>query len=212
MSTYILTSMFPNGFNEEITELFQKKISKRNKFAFVVSEFEGMDEENDNYFEVFLNMFEEKGIHFEKAYVVDGRMTAKEAQNAVVEADVVWLSGGDTPTQFRYFEEYGLDTVIKQHKGVIIGMSAGSINLAETAICTLTCEHHKQEIYKGLGCVNISVEPHFTINEVSNELVELSKKYIIYGLCDDSIIVCSDGKVEFLGEIYILNNGKIELI
>ena len=212
MSTYILTSMFPNGFNEEITELFQKKISKRNKFAFVVSEFKGMDEENDGYFEFFLNMFEEKGIHFEKAYVVDGRMTAEEAQNAVAEADVVWLSGGDTPTQFRYFGEYGLDKVIKQHKGVIIGMSAGSINLAETAICTLTCEHYKQEIYKGLGCVNISVEPHFTINEVSNELIELSKKYMIYGLCDDSIIVCSDGEVEFLGEIYILNNGNIEPI
>ena len=157
-------------------------------------------------------MFEEKGIHFEKAYVVDGRMTAEEAQNAVAEADVVWLSGGDTPTQFRYFGEYGLDKVIKQHKGVIIGMSAGSINLAETAICTLTCEHYKQEIYKGLGCVNISVEPHFTINEVSNELIELSKKYMIYGLCDDSIIVCLDGEVEFLGEIYILNNGNIEPI
>ncbi len=34
--------MFPDGFKEEITELFQKKISKRNKFAFVVSEFKGM--------------------------------------------------------------------------------------------------------------------------------------------------------------------------
>lgn len=35
MSTYILTSMFPNGFNDKIAELFQQKIDKRNKFAFV---------------------------------------------------------------------------------------------------------------------------------------------------------------------------------
>lgn len=91
---------------------------------------------------------------------------------------MVWLSGGDTPTQFGYFQKYGLDTIIKKHKGVIIGMSAGSINLAETAICTLSCEHHRQEIYKGLGCVNISVEPHFVRSEVSDELIELSKKYI----------------------------------
>lgn len=98
-----------------------------------------------------MNMFEEKGIHFENAYVVDGRMTAEEAQKSVAEADVVWLAGGDTPTQFGYFQKYGLDTIIKKHKGVIIGMSAGSINLAETAICTLSCEHHRQEIYKGLG-------------------------------------------------------------
>lgn len=91
---------------------------------------------------------------------------------------MVWLAGGDTPTQFGYFQKYGLDVIIKKHKGVIIGMSAGSINLAETAICTLSCEHHRQEIYKGLGCVNISVEPHFVRSEVSDELIELSKKYI----------------------------------
>lgn len=36
----------------------------------------------------------------------------------------------------------------------------------------------RQDIYKGLGCVNISVEPHFVRSEVSDELIELSKKYI----------------------------------
>lgn len=125
---------------------------------------------------------------------------------------MVWLAGGDTPTQFGYFQKYGLDAIIKKHKGVIIGMSAGSINLAETAICTLSCEHHRQEIYKGLGCVNISVEPYFVRSEVSDELIELSKKYIIYGLCDDSIIICTDEKVEFWGEIYKLSNGNIEQV
>lgn len=35
-----------------------------------------------------------------------------------------------------------------------------------------------QEIYKGLEGVNISVEPHFVRSEVSDELIELSKKYI----------------------------------
>lgn len=123
-------------------------------------------------------MFEEKGIHFEKAYVVDGSMTAEEAQKAVSEADVIWLSGGDTPTQFAYFQQYGLDNVIRRHKGVIIGMSAGSINLAETAICTISCKHAKQEIYHGLGCVNITVEPHFVRSQLSKELLELSEKYI----------------------------------
>lgn len=210
MSTYILTSMFPNGFNNTISELFQQIIIKRNKFAFVASEFERIHEKTDNYFRFFLNMFEEKGIHFEDSYVVDGRMTVEEAKKAVSEADVVWLSGGDTPTQFNYFQKYGLDSVIKQHTGVVIGMSAGSINLAETAICTLSCEHYNQEIYKGLGCVNLSVEPHFIRNKVSSELLELSNNYVIYGLCDDSIIICREGKYEFYGEIYKLSNGNVE--
>lgn len=212
MGTYILTSMFPNGFDDKTAELFRKKISRRNKFAFVASEFEKLYEKTDNYFRHFLKLFEEKEIYFEESCVVDGRMTAEEAQKAVAEADVVWLSGGDTPTQFHYFQKYGLDSVIKQHDGVIIGMSAGSINMAETAICTLSCKHSKQEIYKGLGCVNISVEPHFVRSEVSNELLELSRDYVIYGLCDNSVIICTKDTAEFVGEIYKLSNGMIEKI
>lgn len=210
MGTYILTSMFPDGFNDKISELFRQRIIKRNRFAFVASEFENLYEKTDNYFRFFLNMFEEKDMHFDDAYVVDGRMTAQEAQRAVAQADVVWLSGGDTPTQFKYFRKYGLCSVIKRHKGVIIGMSAGSLNLAQTAICTLSCGHNRQEIYSALGCVDISVEPHFVRSRLSDELIELSKKHMIYGLCDDSVIICTDGKTEFFGEIYRLCGGKIE--
>ncbi len=210
MSTYILTSMFNDGFDVHTAEVFRQKISKRNKFAFVASEFEKIHEKTDKYFHFFLNMFENAGIHFGEAYVIDGRMRADEAQKRLAEADVVWLSGGDTPTQFRYFKEYGLDTVIKQHDGIIIGMSAGSINMAKTSICTLSCGHFKQEIYDGLACVDISVEPHFIRGEVSDELLDLSNQYTIYGLCDDSFIVCSGETIEFYGEIYKLSRGNIE--
>lgn len=210
MSTCILTSMFPNGFHAQAAEVFRQKINKRNKFAFVASEFEKMHEKTDNYFHIFLDMFEGIGIHFEEAYVVDGRMSAEEVQRAVSEADVVWLSGGDTPTQFGYFQKYGLDKVLSAHDGVIIGMSAGSINMAKTAICTLSCGHYKQEIYKGLGCVDISVEPHFFREKVSDELLALSEKYTIYGLCDDGLIVCSGETVEFYGEVYRISCGNVE--
>ena len=211
MSTYILTSMFPNGFMR-VAKVLQQKIEKRDKFAFVASEFETLHEKTDKYFRIFLDMFEEAGIHFEEAYVVDGRMSAAEAQKAVVEADVVWLSGGDTPAQFAYFQKYGLVKVLQEHEGVIIGMSAGSINMARTSICTLSCGHSKQEIYSGLGCVDISVEPHFVRENVSDELIELSNDYIIYGLCDDALIVCSGETIEFYGEVYKLSKGIVERI
>ena len=40
MSIYILTSWFPNGFNNEIAQLMKKFIKRRTKFAFIASEFE----------------------------------------------------------------------------------------------------------------------------------------------------------------------------
>ena len=144
------------------------------------------------------------------ARIISANFEEKQKQKSVAEADVIWLAGGDTPTQFRYLKKYGLDTVLKQHDGIIIGMSAGSINMAKTAICTLSCGHYKQEIYDGLACVDISVEPHFIRSKVSDELLDLSMKYTIYGLCDDSFVVCSGNTIEFYGEIYKLSNGNIE--
>ena len=67
MSTYILTSMFNNGFNSQTAEVFRQKILKRNKFAFVASEFVKIHEKTDKYFRFFLNMFEESDIHFVEA-------------------------------------------------------------------------------------------------------------------------------------------------
>ncbi|MBQ8548726.1 MAG: Type 1 glutamine amidotransferase-like domain-containing protein [Lachnospiraceae bacterium] len=212
MSTYILTSMFPNGFHAQAAEVFRQKIGKRNRFAFVASEFEHLHEKTDKYFHFFLNMFEEVGINFEEAYVVDGRMRPDEAVKAVTEADVVWLSGGNTPAQFGYFQKYGLDRALREHDGVMIGMSAGTINMAKTAICTLSCGHYKQEIYSGLGCVDVSVEPHFVRDNVSEELLALSEEYTIYGLCDDGLIVCVGETVEFYGEVYRISNRTIERI
>lgn len=212
MGTYILTSMFPNGFRDETAKMFQEKIIQRKRFAFIASEFENLHDKTDGYYRFFLNMFEEKGIHFDESYVVDSRMAMEDAQRAVETADVVWLSGGDTPTEFRYLQQYGLDKILKQHDGVIIGMSAGSINMADTAVCTLSCGHREQLVYKALGCVDIHVEPHFVRNSVSNELLELSKEYEFYGLCDESCIVFCNEIMELYGEIYRITNGSIEQV
>ena len=183
MSIYILTSWFPNGFNNEIAQLMKKSIKRRTKFAFIASEFEKNHEKTDQYFKEILGLFQNIGIDFEKSYVVDGRMEKEVAKDIVRSADVIWLAGGDTPTEYQYLLKYELIDILREHSGVIIGMSAGSINLTKMAICTLACGHDKQEIYEGIGCVEFSVEPHFDRNKVSKELLELSKQYIIYGFC-----------------------------
>ena len=210
MGTFILISMFQNGFSDIIAEQLQKRIKTRNKFAFVASEFEKMHEKTDNYFTFFLNMFEEKGIHFKEAYVVDGRMSLEKAQSAVAQADVVWLSGGNAPAQRRYFQKYGPENLIREHSGVIIGMSAGAINMADTSIYTLTCGHSVQAIRKGLGCVDITVEPHFKLSNNPEELLELSEEYTIYGLCDESAIICTENTIEFYGEVYKISAGQLQ--
>lgn len=212
MSVYILTSWFPNGFNNEIAELMKKFVKRRTKFAFLASEFEKNHEKTDQYFKEVLELFQNIRIDFEKSYVVDGRMEKEVAKDVVRSADVIWLAGGDTPTQYQYLLRYELIDILREHSGVIIGMSAGSINLTKMAICTLACGHDKQEIYEGIGCVEFSVELHFNINKVAKELLELSKQYMIYGLCDESLILCEGKTRIFLGEVYQIIDGIVKRI
>lgn len=212
MAISILTSMFHNDFPIKFAERLNEIIVNRKNFVFIASEFNDFQEINDRYFKLFLSKFQNAGIRFSDCSIVDDRMTKEEAQRAVKDGDVIWISGGDTPTQFKYLKEYGLDKILKNHNGVIIGMSAGAINMAKIAICTTTCDHHQQEIYRALGLVDISVEPHFDYTYVTDELLELSNDYCIYGLCDDAAIICKDGDAEFLGDIFILDKQTVKHI
>lgn len=212
MSTYILTSMFRERFPAALAETLHRVIPKAARFAFVASEFELLQEKTEKYFHHFLQMFATCGIEFVESRSVDGRMTAKEAQETVRNADVVWLSGGDTPTQYGYFNKYGLVDVLRAHTGVVIGMSAGSINMAETAVCTVACGHDKPYIYPALGLVPFSVEPHLNDFGVTAEHLALSERHVLYGLCDEAAIVFENGAVSFLGSVVRIKGRAVETL
>lgn len=212
MAIRILTSHFDNGFPQDYSERLKSIIDNRDKFVFVASEFYGDPVKTDRYFHLFLNMFSEVGITFVNACVVDGRMSKEQAQKEIVSADVIWLAGGDTVAQYRYFKAFEIIPHIKNTDAVVIGMSAGAINMAKTAICSIASGHESQAVYNALNLVNISIEPHFDPNNISQELLSLSKKYPLVGLCDNSIIIEEEGKYELFGKIFWIENQEIKPI
>lgn len=213
MAKYVLTSNFENGFPSEIAEMFGRLITRRNRFAFVASEFKRMHDKTDKYFGIIVGMFADAGITFADARVVDGRLSPEQARQTVEDADVVWLAGGDTLAQFGYFVEFGLVDALRGFDGVLIGMSAGSINMAKTAIITSDPPHtYELHIYEGIGCVDFSVEPHFEPNNVPPELFAFADRHEIYGLCDDGAIVVDGGRREFIGEVYAIEQGGLRRV
>jgi peptidase E len=205
----ILTSGFSNGFPYEFCKLLKTYLKNGMNFVFVASEFQKIYDKTDWYCNHFLTMFSDCGITFDNVKVIDSRMSKESAQDSVRNADVLWLAGGDTPTQYAYLEAYGLIPCIREHKGVVIGMSAGSINMAKTAVCTLTCEHDELKIYEAMGLVEFSVEPHFDIENVTEELLMLSERYPLYGICDDGAIICSEDKTLYIGDVVLIENGHV---
>ncbi|MBO5654995.1 MAG: Type 1 glutamine amidotransferase-like domain-containing protein, partial [Clostridia bacterium] len=67
------------------------------------------------------------GFGVENLTVIDHRFEG-DIERTILEADVVFLAGGNVPTQNKYFKEINLKTIIEKYDGVVIGMSAGSMN------------------------------------------------------------------------------------
>ena len=138
--------------------------------------------------------FKLDGFNVSSLVVLDHAFTG-DIKSAVLNSNVVFLSGGHTPTQNKYFKEIGLREILQNYSGVVIGQSAGTINLADDSYVQPDNEaefHDKcfPKTLKGLGFVNFKVYPHMNRAKVDqidgvttfDLCLEDSKKFDIFGI------------------------------
>lgn len=209
MKVSILTSGFPNGFTNDFIQCVKGYYNKNDSFLFIASDFSGHSK-TDKYTNEFLNMFKNNGIVFDKVHVIDDRITKEKAAKYIKEADIIWLAGGDTLKQIVNLKEYNLIPVLQNKEGLIIGMSAGSINMAKKVVLAkdINDNNPKLAIYDGIGLVNINIEPHLdsASEEHMKDIYEASQFTTIYGLYDNSFIKIVDGKMDIYGIYFKYKN------
>ncbi len=71
------------------------------------------------------------GITFLDYQTLDER-NALDAKRMVENADFIYLSGGDTYTQHQFFEKIGLKDILKNFDGILMGQSAGALNMSSS--------------------------------------------------------------------------------
>jgi len=70
------------------------------------------------------------GIGADEFVILDSR-NKNDADTIVSSADFIILAGGHVPTQNAFFKEIGLKDLLQKYNGVIMGISAGSMNAAD---------------------------------------------------------------------------------
>lgn len=142
--------------------------------------------------------------------LLDKRVTGKQAKEILKTADVIYLSGGDPYIQLDYIKNNGLGIILKSFKGIIVGVSAGSMNQGEKVYYCKDEDYPKTEIYKGLGLVNVIIDPHFDISnkEQVSEIKKWSEHIPIIGLPNDSFIVVDNDDIKFYGKNYQYYNNE----
>ena len=109
--------------------------------------------------------FERAGIPLTGWKLLDD-LTADRARELVAWSDFIILMGGHVPTQNAFFECIGLRRLLTGYPGVIMGISAGTMNSAEIVYAQPeepgeSIDPEYQRFVPGLGLTKAQVCPHY---------------------------------------------------
>lgn len=166
--------------------------------------------------------FEADGFSFGSFEILDG-LNRKKAGALVQGADFIILAGGHVPTQNRFFQEIDLRALLCDFHGVILGISAGTMNAAETVYSQPEEEGEAvdpdyQRFLPGLGLTKAQILPHYqnTRHEVLDGLRVFediaypdSLGRAFFALPDGSYLHIHEGKEKLQGEAFLIRDGAL---
>ena len=217
MITYIFSSFDKDIRFNEVSNYFKNDMVLYKNIVFISTNFENMEKVN-SYANIDVSWFKEIGINLNGITVLNDTMTKEEMFRSIENADIIFLMGGDTLKQNDFLMKNDLKPIIKTFKKVVIGISAGAINLSNISLCSKDEEDgvEKTITYEGIGRINYTIEPHFDIDNkifLQNELYPLSEKMTIYGLPNNTGVRIIDNNFEILyGDFYKILNNEVEKI
>ena len=178
---------------------------------------------NETYRAELENDLKETGLRVSCVHLCDGRNPQIVSQ--IREYDFVLLSGGHVLTENAFFHAIGLKQALKNYEGIVMGVSAGSMNCATLVYvqpeCAGECAASFPRWIEGLGLTDVNVLPHY--QACKNDVVDGKRVYedVAYpdsfvrpllAIPDGSFLLRREGKEILHGVAYRIQNGKIEQI
>ena len=208
-----------NGFVEKLFAA----LPKHPRFLFICSDPDS-PYLTDKFATEMASAFREAGMAYSDFRVLD-RRTQKDAQMLIWKSDFIILAGGHVPTQNAYFQEIGLKNLLRNYQGVVLGISAGTMNAAERVYAQPEESGESVPEFKrflpGLGITRFNILPHYQqVKDYTLDGLRLfedvtyadSMGRCFLALVDGSYIY-NDGEGELLfGEAYTVEDGNLEQI
>jgi len=197
---------------------------KNNARVLIVVSDPGDHEKNDSLQQVFCKALPMSGLTVSGVFVWDDRSGA--GPRSLDAFDAVILSGGHVPTQNAFFHRIGLAALLKDYSGVVIVISAGSMNAAETVYAQPEMDGESldpcyRRFLRGLGLTRWMLLPHY--QAVKDDWLDGQRLFedITYGdsygrefyaLPDGSYLLLENGAETICGECIRIRDGMAETI
>jgi peptidase E len=201
-----LFSGFPtHHFTDEIARALRENLSRRESLVFVSAwpeDYARNDDDSDGMHE----MFAERGMAFTRRYVIDRRTSAAEAVKQIRAADCIFLMGGDPVLQITLIRDLGLVPELLSSSAVILGVSAGSMNMGRYAADVW----ETKKLYEGIGLTDIVMKGHYAKDAwFIPVLKELSMTCPVVAMEDESAFFIKGDAFWKIGNIHWIDYGEI---
>ena len=180
---------------------------------------------NQRYSWDMYNAFAEAGMLFREMRVLQ-KDNAQNAESLIQWSDFIILAGGHVPTQNAFFRQCNLRELLKDYGGIIMGISAGSMNsacevYAQPELAGESLDPKYQRFVPGLDLTEINILPHY--QQVKDDMLDgkrlyeditfedsCGRKFLV--LPDGSYVCIRSGVTMLHGEAYQLENRKMRKI
>ncbi len=208
-----------NGFVEEVSRCWPAEA----RGLYVCSDPSSSDV--DYYCSVVRRGFESAGMPFISFASLDGR-NSDEAASLVASSNFIFLTGGHVPTQNRFFSSIGLSGLMKSFDGIVVGLSAGSMNCAEVVYAQPEEEGEAidpeyKRFLPGLGLCKTMILPHYEsykdyyldgLRVYEDITYPDSMGRSFYAIPDGSYVMVEGGTETLRGEGYLIKDGKLRQV
>lgn len=208
-----------NGFVDRIREL----LPENGRCLFICSSPDRRDL-NCRFGADIFSAFAEAGVFFSSYHVLDA-INAERAGELVADSDFIVLAGGHVPTQNAFFQEIELRELLTDYPGVVMGISAGSMNSAD--IVYVQPEEPGESdpdfprFLPGLALTDVNVLPHY--QKVKDDILDGYRLFedityadsighTFYAIPDGSYIVADEDGTVVFGECYRIRDGVLEML
>lgn len=173
----------------------------------------------------YQEVFAYHGLVYREMFMCDSRNQDK-IDEMLKRSSFIILVGGHVPTQNAFLKRINLPEKIKTFDGVIMGISAGSMNMANVVYALPenpgeSVDPNYERFPTGLGLTDINVCPHYQMvkdwildgRKLFEEIVfDDSHGRKFHTFVDGSYAVVEEGKAVLYGEIQEIKDGMMRKI
>ena len=232
-----------NAFWNELANQLKADLKNTNRIVYIPgsTKEKKLEKAKSVYIPSFTEHFKKIGIEFANVECITPDMSVEDARKLVLDSDMVFLLGGNPFLQQELYNSKGLTELLKNYNGVIMGMSAGAMNMSKYIIITPSSEEYPDfDIRPGLNLSNISIYPHNNFEGTifpeqvdlggeitkSNDLIKVAREYGEFYCLQDyldnmgkvqvSLIRTCGNDIKFFtnndGKVWVASSNGFELV